>query len=1001
MRDWERRRNRSGAPPEPSHGRQKLITNRRLVRLAPPLVAVLALSLVVTLPGADTSAPAIADDEELLLEPEPQQMALIEVDDPATLSLLASQGIDLDHYTEPTDEGTVISMAFVDSPALDMLSAMGVKVLDLQDAPTIDDLQDQRMGAVDGQEVADRARAGAAAAQAERGNQGVGRGAGAAGKTPPQDPNDQIRVLRADHFTNYAGDFLSIEARMIDYSTAANRLRVEGGSAAGGYDLTGAAFGPTAPATGITAPLAVVNAGGDNPSQGCGPLVGFPAGAIAIADRGGCAFTEITANAQAAGAVAVVVANNAAGAPIQLGGADASITIPAGMVSLDDGQKLKSGLPATATFRSNPQSPVVLSYELDGEEFSRNLTPFVDAGQYIYHRTSRPFLVPSVPEEITVTWGDESVTAETQEWAGYDEIGYPEGFQWGFITTGYPDAVDSTNRIEELAAEFPDLVEIIELPHETNGYARPAMLTYGNTTANVVVVRSQVNGHEGGNDLTFAVVNPGVADASLEVSVDGDDITVSHATSATGAATSTAAQIVAAINADPVVSELIYAHTYRGNVGNAVTPTLNRAGLSDFLNAPADKISRDPQTVKAIRIGKQRDGSKTGVFVYSQEHAREWVTPVVALEAAERLLRNYGSDPETTRYVDELDTFIIPTVNPDGTNYSLYDNAAQRRNMVNHCPDSARDPALRNSWGVDLNRNFRIGTLWDGYAGASTSCTSDVFAGPEPLSEAESKNEVWLVDNHPNIRFSMNVHTHGGYFMWAPGAYQAAGRVPLERPSVGVEEYFFEASDTILGRIAEHRGTVVEPGRTGPIIDVLYSAAGNSGDDVWYNSVDRGTPIFAWNFEAGANRYTGQGASGWQSINGFFPPFAEEGFDQAMEFATGVYGLLEVAYEFQTDRTPPRTTPNVTNGGWYTDFVDVEFETSEPATIYYTTDGSRPTFDSNVVERRDARDSAAPIRIERTTTLRWFAVDAAGNIEGGYDPDGRGRNYQRVQIRIR
>ncbi|MFA9432152.1 M14 family zinc carboxypeptidase [Egicoccus sp. AB-alg2] len=971
-----------------------MATTRRLRRISPLLVALLALALVITLPGIESSGSpsAHADDEPLQLEPEIPQLALIEVDDPMSLSLLASQGVDLDHYMEPTEDGTVISAAFVTESDRDTLAAMGVKILDLEDLPDPAEVAAERMGNVDGREVVERSRQ----------NRGVGRGQGAAGREPVVDQSGPIRILRADTFTNYAGDFLSVEARLEDWSSAANRLRVDApSSAAGGYDVTDAAFGPTAPATGITAPLAVVDAGGDNPRQGCGPLSGFPDGAIAVAERGGCPFVEIVGNAQAAGAVAVVVVNNVASAPITLGGSDGSITIPSGMVSQSDGQAIIDGLPATATFRSNPQDPVVLSYEIDGQEFSRTLSPFVDAGQYIYHRTPRSVLVGGIAEEVTVSQGDVSVTVPTRPWASYDEIGYPDGFQWGFITTGYPDAVDSTNKIEELVAEFSDLAEIIELPHQSHGYRRPAMLTYGNLATNAVVVRSQAYGHEGGNDLTFAVVNPGVPDAPLEVSVEGDDITVSQSTNAAGAATGTAAQIVAAINGDPVASELIYAHTYRGNAGGGVTPTSPRAGLSDFLNAPEDKISREPQTVKAIRIGKHRDGSKVGVFAYSQEHAREWVTPVVALEAAERLLRNYGTDPDTTRYVDELDIFIIPTVNPDGTNYSLYDFASQRRNMNNYCDDTESDPAYRNQWGVDLNRNFRVGTLWDGYSGASTSCRSDVFAGPSPLSETEVQNEVWLIDNHPNIRFSMNIHTHGGYFMWAPGAYQAQGRVPLERPSVGVEEYFFEASDVILGKIAEHRGTVVEPGRTGPTIDVLYSAAGNSADDVWYSSVERGTPIFAWNFEAGANRYTGAGSTGWQSINGFFPPFAEEGFDQAMEFASGIYGLLEVAAEFQDDDVAPTSRVNVQNGGWYNGAVDVEWTTSEPATIYYTTDGSRPTFDSNVVERRDVRDSAAPVRIEETTVLRWFAVDAAGNIEGGYDPDGNGRNYQRVNIRIR
>ena len=27
------------------------------------------------------------------------------------------------------------------------------------------------------------------------------------------------------------------------------------------------------------------------------------------------------------------------------------------------------------------------------------------------------------------------------------------------------------------------------------------------------------------------------------------------------------------------------------------------------------------------------------------------------------------------------------------------------------------------------------------------------------------------MDTFPKIKFAMNLHTHGGYFMWAPGAY--------------------------------------------------------------------------------------------------------------------------------------------------------------------------------------------------------------------------------------
>ena len=80
---------------------------------------------------------------------------------------------------------------------------------------------------------------------------------------------------------------------------------------------------------------------------------------------------------------------------------------------------------------------------------------------------------------------------------------------------------------------------------------------------------------------------------------------------------------------------------------------------------------RAPYQQYILRICKVCDGSKTGFFVYAQEHAREWVGPLVALETANRLLKNYGTDPETTSYVDNLDIFIDPSINTDGGNYSM------------------------------------------------------------------------------------------------------------------------------------------------------------------------------------------------------------------------------------------------------------------------------------------------------------------------------------------
>ena len=180
------------------------------------------------------------------------------------------------------------------------------------------------------------------------------------------------------------------------------------------------------------------------------------------------------------------------------------------------------------------------------------------------------------------------------------------------------------------------------------------------------------------------------------------------------------------------------ASVYRTNAGAGVVAATAASRLDDFLNAPTSQ-PRGPIEVQGIRIGNdvgRPQGEKVGVFIVCQEHAREWTTPLVCLETAERLLRNYPTDPETKALVDGLDIFIIPSVNPDGATYSMYDFSGQRKNLTNHCaatPTGNNDPAARTTWGVDINRNFSVGTIWEGYTGASTNCTATNFTGPFPL----------------------------------------------------------------------------------------------------------------------------------------------------------------------------------------------------------------------------------------------------------------------------
>ncbi|MGH3010594.1 MAG: M14 family metallopeptidase [Gaiellaceae bacterium] len=678
-----------------------------------------------------------------------------------------------------------------------------------------------------------------------------------------------------------------------------------------------------------------------------------------------------------------------------------------------------------------------------------------------------------------------TLEGDVSVWLGGGLPPHAPGYLSDF-TTRYMDPTEVKDRFEDLAAEFPNVSEIVPLPYLTNGYQRKAQANMAGTTGSgssvptslqggAVVLTSRAWGHEGGDLITAEFLDPGAANAPLSVGVIGNDISVSLATDATGARTSTAADVVAAINAHPGASALVKALTYRGNAGAGLVQPRVKVNLDDFLNAPP-LVERGPFQQNVLRIGKNRDGSKTGVFLYCQQHAREWATPLTCLETAEQLLRNYAIDSQVRQLVDNLDIFILPASNPDGAHYSMYDFNSQRRNLTNHCVNGAKetddpfaadfwtprtnpstglpyvnsDPASRNAWGVDPNRNNTVGTLTDGYIGASFSCTSDVYTGPAEASEPEIKNELWVADTFTNIKFSNNIHSFGGYFMWAPGAYLPnRDEGDLVHPNIGVEKYFFAAGDQILNRIKEVRGTAILPERTGPIADVLYSAAGNSADEHWY---ERG--VIAYSFETGADRYVNTtlsvasaagdigiragsrnnfdvgdtikvdfgtadeevrkivaiaqpntsspepnitldvpltlahpagavlgGGTGQQGV-GFQPDYATEGKFEALEFAAGNFGLLESAYEYEKDNQKPRVKMTGSNFSTGPQFVTFAF-VNEPSVIRYTIDGSKPNESSTLWDSSGPREPGQVFYITSDTTFRWLATDIKGNTSTG------------------
>ena len=122
-------------------------------------------------------------------------------------------------------------------------------------------------------------------------------------------------------------------------------------SIAGDYDFLPAAFGPSVGS--FSGNLVLANDGTGAPTEACSALTngGVINGNIAVIERGNCEFGVKVLNAENAGAVAVIVINNVAGALTSMGAGAVgdTVTIPSFMISQADGAGILTELGNSVT----------------------------------------------------------------------------------------------------------------------------------------------------------------------------------------------------------------------------------------------------------------------------------------------------------------------------------------------------------------------------------------------------------------------------------------------------------------------------------------------------------------------------------------------------------------------------------------------------------------------------------------------------------------------------
>ncbi len=159
----------------------------------------------------------------------------------------------------------------------------------------------------------------------------------------------------------------------------------------------------------------------------------------------------------------------------------------------------------------------------------------------------------------------------------------------------------------------------------------------------------------------------------------------------------------------------------------------------------------EKRDIVAVTISQnvQAAAEKPALFYTGTIHAREWIGLELAIGFAQYVDRNIAYDHTIQQALEHAAVYLVPCANPDGFEYSRNHFSFWRKN---------RRQNADGSYGVDLNRNFPIGFV------KSNKPDSNVYGGPEPFSEPETRALRDFVESHPNIAIALDYHSQGNVF---------------------------------------------------------------------------------------------------------------------------------------------------------------------------------------------------------------------------------------------
>lgn len=274
----------------------------------------------------------------------------------------------------------------------------------------------------------------------------------------------------------------------------------------------------------------------------------------------------------------------------------------------------------------------------------------------------------------------------------------------------------------------------------------------------------------------YEISGTGTAQLRSEVAGTGADIlSVDGATSTVIANSAEAAQLRAkgfdlkalGTLARPQGTEAVedFPAGYTGYHNYAETLTELQKTVSNFpalaqLSSVGNSFQGRALNMIKISDNVATDENEPEVLFTCNQHAREHLTTEMCIHIFQRLTTGYATDAAIKRLVDSTEIYLIPSVNPDGSEYDISGGTfhSWRKN--------------RQGNGTDTNRNWNYN--WGCCGGSSGSTTSETYRGPSAFSAPETRAvSNWVnsrrIGGVQQIKTHIDFHTYSELVLWPFG----------------------------------------------------------------------------------------------------------------------------------------------------------------------------------------------------------------------------------------